>query len=134
MTDSLWVPGHWPSLNVLITRGKFKYETERKGWHRIVALHARTQGVPANMGPRFISFFHARKDRRTDPDNFAGFAQKMVLDAVLGKRSDGWDYVLGLGHQWVVHKKSPGLLVMFDEIDTRRTAEQFRALLSKAPY
>jgi hypothetical protein len=121
MIQTLHIPGVIPSLNKLSSasvvttkRGKklTKYGTAKKAWTGRIALLARVKLKPVVAA--YFTFVHVCADRRTDPDNFCGVAQKVTLDGLKKAKvipNDGWGQVLGLAHYWSVGER-PGFCVV----------------------
>ena len=123
----LWVQFEFPGLNDVIKKHWRAYEQAKKDHSLLVAGAARRTGLPVGeMEPCHATFLHVLKDRRRDPDNVTAFAQKVVLDAVLGARRDGQRYVLGLSHFWEVAKPQ-GVLVCFCAERTMNKGEMVTA-------
>jgi len=116
---ALFVPGPMPGMNEILEErvagarriaGTSKrvdgYGALKKRWAPVVqgaALAARLR--PGTIPPAHFTFVHYERDQRRDPDNFAGGAQKLILDGLKDARliaNDGWRDVLGLRHHWLV--------------------------------
>ncbi len=97
-----------PNLNDVIEKCKThwsSYGVFKKKWAQTVTLYAREQQFPAIAEPAFFEFEFGEPNRRRDPDNFTGGAQKIIFDALQDAgllKNDGWEQVLGISHTWRV--------------------------------
>ncbi len=60
--------------------------------------------------PAYIRYTFYEPNRRRDKDNIAGFAHKIIQDALVSTRilkDDGWDYITGFSDEFHVDKKQP---------------------------
>jgi hypothetical protein len=125
---TLHLPGQLPGLNEILEAAGHLYRgtqgrrttayqvnmkkplTERV---RFLAGHQRIQ--PVAVGCAYTFLLH-EQDHRRDPDNAAGGAQKIILDALgaagLMPLKDGWRGVLDLRQHWVVDAAHVGVTVI----------------------
>ncbi len=122
MIQTLFIRGVLPSLNKLskaavftTKRGKkiTKYGQAKKTLTGRVAVVARARKLEP-VPYAYFTFLHVCTDKRTDPDNFCGVAQKVTLDGLKQAKiivNDGWAQVSGLAHYWSVGDE-PGFWVV----------------------
>lgn len=68
--------------------------------------------------PVTLKYHFIEKNRRRDKDNIAGFAHKVVQDALVKEgilENDGWDYIEGFSDSFSVDKKNPHIEVDIEE-------------------
>lgn len=64
--------------------------------------------------PTYIKYTFYEPNKRRDKDNIAGFAHKVIQDALVACRvlkDDGWDYITGFSDDFKVDKKEPRIEV-----------------------
>lgn len=125
-----------PSLNEAWGKNPQVVHRLKKRWTTNIHNSALIQGVvtPKSREPSHYTFYHALESLDIDPDNITGFAQKVILDAVLGPRFDGCRRVLGIGHTWEVSSAVGTLLLIEEEngvnpspmADLRKQMEEIR--------
>lgn len=67
------------------------------------------------------TFFEPNK--RRDKDNIAGFAHKVIQDALVEckvLKDDGWDEIAGFEDKFDVDKKYPRIIVVIEEVEIER--------------
>ncbi len=100
-----------PGMNEIIAlakRSHYSYNAEKRKWAKVIQLYALEQGFQPITEPAFFEFEHLEPNRRRDPDNLAGGAQKLAFDALQDAgllRNDGWEHVLGISHTWKVSEE-----------------------------
>lgn len=121
MTHTLIIPGSLPGLNEYTdaNRGnryggsKFKKHTEA-----VIITLAKNQLKAKIKPPVFITYTWIEPNRKRDKDNIA-FAKKFIQDALVkaGKLdNDGWDYIEGFKDNFMLNNKSPGVIVLIEEV------------------
>ncbi len=117
----LWVPLTMPGLNELLgaaLRNRHVYGSMKRKWGGVVALYARTQGFPKITGPAHYEIECIEPNRRRDPDNFIGGAQKVLFDALQDEgllENDGWEHVLSITTSWKLDKTKAGVRLTVKE-------------------
>jgi hypothetical protein len=135
-----WVPGKLQSLNealdakargavVKLPDGRMirfsKYGRDKKAQEQSVALRALQAGIP-RLQSVYVTMWHSRSNRRTDPDNFVAGSRKVVLDALQKARvleNDGWSQIAGFADYWSVEAQ----LGVFCCLDTEATLTREQA-------
>lgn len=113
MNHVLRIPWAFGSINrALYTNWRQRHKA-KKSDEADLRLLIDTDGFSPGKPPFYITFLHLRPNRRSDPDNFCAWGQKVVLDAVLGKRKDGMGQIHELRHHWDVDADNPSTLVCF---------------------
>lgn len=104
-----------PGLNELLTaalNNRHTYGSMKKKWGGVVALYARSQGFMPIGGPAHFEIECVEPNRRRDPDNLVGGAQKVIFDALQEANlleNDGWEHVLSISSSWRVDKGRCGV-------------------------
>lgn len=121
--EQLTIEGRLAGLNELIAAersNRYKGAQMKRNAQKYVEFAVMTQmrGVHFKHPVRLhYSFFEPNK--RRDHDNVAGFAHKVVQDALVEcgvLADDGWDEVLGFSDEFYVDKKRPRIVVEIEEV------------------
>jgi Holliday junction resolvase RusA-like endonuclease len=110
-----------PGMNEILgasNANRFGYARMKKKWGQTVGLFARLQAFPPVSAPAHFEIECREKNRRRDPDNIAGGAQKIILDGLQEAgllENDGWEHVLSLLVTWKVDAAKPGVLLTVRE-------------------
>lgn len=104
------IKGRFPGMNEYIRENRANVHAGnfmKQKHQRIIRSQIRkqTSGKRGVKTPVLIEFEHCRKDRRSDPDNIAGFFHKVFLDALVQEGiipDDGWKTVSGLCDRFTV--------------------------------
>lgn len=120
MIQSFWVPGILPGMNEFLATSRclpYKVNNFKKAAQKRVTAAFLEAGIqPVDPPVRIFLEFHER-DRRRDPDNVIGGANKVVLDAPRegGIIADDSQKILSgeqpLVYTFKLNKKSPGVIV-----------------------
>jgi hypothetical protein len=115
-TREVWLPCRAPNLNDLIrVKGSNAhiYNSLKKTWAEMVKVCS----MRAYM-PRFkccsVHFELVEPNRKSDPDNIAAGAAKLILDGLVKAgvlEGDGWKHITGLSFSWRVGAE-PGVRVV----------------------
>lgn len=84
------------------------------------AIAQQLKGYKAESPVRLAYTFY-EPNRRRDKDNVAGFAHKVIQDALVHSgvlKGDGWDYIDGFSDDFAVDRESPRI-----EIDIREAGK-----------
>lgn len=133
MNQCVWIDGPIIGINEIIAgqsrmgpRGHNPYNTTKKKLMHEIHFAIMLQGFK-KMDNAFFTFVHYESSKRRDPDNFAGGAQKVILDALVEGgfiRNDGWKENKGLKHYWDVDKRSPGIAVIMTSPESEPNRRQ----------
>ena len=117
MRQAFTIPGRLPGINELIA-------SNRHGWHagnRLKESHeweVRAAIVAAGITPIRsrvrIQYTYFEPNRRRDMDNIAGFAHKVVQDALVRTgvlEDDGWRNIAGFTDTFEVDPENPRIEV-----------------------
>lgn len=108
--NEVFIPAVLPGMNEVIAecgKSPHAYGRMKKKWGMVVGLCARGAGFPRIDGPRHFEFEFVEPNRKRDPDNIAGAAQKILFDALQEASllpKDSWDYVTSIAHTFRVAK------------------------------
>lgn len=86
----------------------------KKSAQKAVEAHIRAARLKPIDRPVRILYQFYEPNRRRDKDNIAGFAHKVIQDALVTCRvlkNDGWDYVTGFSDDFRVDKREPRIEV-----------------------
>jgi len=75
-------------------------------------------GGPKLRYPVTLHYCFFEPNRRRDKDNIAGFAHKVIQDALVKcgvLRGDGWDYVEGFTDSFAVDRADPRIEITIEE-------------------
>lgn len=122
MTYTFTIPGRLPGLNEYI-------EAERS--HRLRAARMKSDAenevmryIRLDLGrirvtaPVRIDYRFYEPDRRRDKDNIAGFAHKVIQDALVkaaALKNDGWCDIIGFADSFYVDKQHPRIEITITE-------------------
>ena len=129
-TQTLILDGELPALNEIIAASKShwsRYSRVKRGNTQIVALECRAQKLKPVDAPVEVIFRHYRPNRRKDPDNVAGGAQKAILDGLVKAKilpDDTMRYISSLHHYFMIDRKKPRIEVQINVITNQ---EEIRA-------
>jgi len=130
LNQTLILAGELPALNEIIAASKThwsRYSRVKRGNTQIVALECRAQRLKPVDAPVKIVFRHYRPNRRKDPDNVAGGAQKAILDGLVKAKilpDDTMRYISSLHHYFQIDRKKPRIEVQINVITDQ---EEIRA-------
>ena len=127
----LTIPGRMPGLNEYISAeraNRYQAAKMKRDWQNIVCHEIRRQlrGVKLRF-PVVLAYTFHEPNRRRDHDNVAGFAHKIIQDAMVQMdilEDDGWDEIAGFVDWFVLDKKNPRI-----EVEILRTDEPLGWLL-----
>lgn len=107
-----------PGLNEYISverSNRYMAAKMKRDWQHTVIreIHRQLKGVKL-IDPVVLGYTFYEPNRRRDHDNVAGFAHKVIQDAMVESGlliNDGWDYVAGFADWFVLDKKDPRIVV-----------------------
>lgn len=117
MRQTFTIPGRLPGINELISQNRRGWATgwklkEEAEWEvRAAIVDARMQPVTSRCR---IQFTYFEPNRRRDMDNIAGFAHKVILDALVKSgvlADDGWKEISGFTDTFEVDAVEPRIEV-----------------------
>ena len=114
----LTLQGELPAINEILAASKSHYShyarVKRHNTTR-VALECLSQKIKPIDSPIAILFAHYRPNKRKDPDNVAGGAQKMTLDGLVQGKiipDDTMKYIQSIHHSFFVDAENPRIEVI----------------------
>lgn len=114
----LIIPGRMPGLNDYIAAersNRYMAAKMKHEWQTLVCKEIRRQWRGLKFEePIFLGYKFYESNKRRDHDNVAGFAHKVVQDAMVQMeviRDDGWDYISGFIDWFQVDKKEPHIVI-----------------------
>jgi hypothetical protein len=116
--NTLWIPRTLSNLNDLIRQrgirfgknGASAYSASKAKLEETVGVLALARGFRVQPGCWAFSFLYVESDRRRDPDNIAGGARKVILDALQRAKlmnGDGWRTVRSIHEEFTTTSLSP---------------------------
>lgn len=122
----IFIYGTLPGLNELInvsrgTKGRgslLAAATQKKEATNRVAYRIISMRLEPITKPIHVDFLWAEESKRRDPDNIIS-AKKYCLDGMVKAgliENDGWKQIDGISDNWVVNKKSPGVLIRIFQV------------------
>jgi Holliday junction resolvase RusA-like endonuclease len=124
--QTLILDGELPALNEIIAASKThwsRYSRVKRGNTQIVALECRAQKLKPVDAPVDVIFKHYRPNKKKDPDNVAGGAQKAILDGLVKARilpDDTMRYISSLHHYFEIDRKKPRIEVQIYVTDQEK--------------
>lgn len=121
MTVQFTIEGRLPGINeyVLAERGnKYNGAKLKKTAQRAVEYYIQAARLPRVRTPIRLVYTFFEKDRRRDKDNIAGFAHKVIQDALVQQHiidDDGWREIAGWTDAFAVDKDRPRIEVTLIE-------------------
>lgn len=120
MIQSFWIPDILPGMNEFLTSSccsPYKVNNLKKAAQKRVTAAFLAAGIqPVDPPVRILMEFHER-DRRRDPDNVIGGANKVILDALREGNmiADDSQKILSgeqpLAYSFVLDRRVPGIMV-----------------------
>ena len=114
----LIIHGRMPGLNDYIAAersNRYMAAKMKHEWQTLVCHEIRRQWRGLKFEePVFLGYKFYEANKRRDHDNVAGFAHKVVQDAMVQMeviRDDGWDYISGFIDWFQVDKKEPHIVI-----------------------
>lgn len=117
MKQSFTVTGKLPGMNEYTAaqrENRYKGAELKKDTQKAVEACIRAARLKAINRPAYIQYTFYEPNRRRDKDNIAGFAHKVIQDALVSCRvlkNDGWDYITGFSDDFDVDRKEPRIQV-----------------------
>jgi len=121
MTQTFTIPGKLPSQNDANRAGRshwIKAARMKRETQDFVGWCIKAARLKPVTSPTCIAIHFFEPNRRRDLDNIAGFASKVILDALVQQRvlaDDSPRYVKGISYVWSVDKGNPRVVVMIEE-------------------
>ena len=121
MTVQFTIEGRLPGINeyILAERGnKYNGAKLKKTAQREVEYYIQAARVPRVRTPIRIVYTFFEPNRRRDKDNIAGFAHKVIQDALVQQHiidDDGWREIAGWTDAFAVDKDRPRVEVTLIE-------------------
>ena len=118
----LRLSGRLPGLNEYIAaerRNKYMAAKMKRDAQNFVSACAKAQRLPRIKNPVVMEYHYYEPNRRRDHDNVAGFAHKVIQDALVEigvLKDDGWDEIVGFIDSFSVDKKDPRIEVEIREV------------------
>ena len=117
------IKGRFPGMNEFIRENRAGYHAGnnfKQKYQKLIRAQIRkqTNGHRGIKPPVMFEFEHFRKDRRSDPDNIAGFFHKVFLDAVVAEGlipDDGWRTVSGLCDRFTVDPDEKVVITIWED-------------------
>ena len=122
MTQILTIPDSLPGMNEIIRllsgrKGRYVYNTRKKGIEGGICLLAKMQGLKAVIGAYTVEFHWHEKNRRRDFDNIV-CGRKFILDALVSSGilpQDSQKYLKGFRDFPYIDRVNPRIEVVVIE-------------------
>lgn len=119
MEYSFTIPGRLSGLNEYITAERTnRYRAAKIKKSEMAQVYYSIGKAPKLRPPVWIRYRYFEKDRRRDKDNVAGWAHKVVQDAIIKRgviQNDGWAHVEGWTDEFYVDSRNPRIEVTVSE-------------------
>lgn len=117
MKQTFTIHGRLPGMNEYTASqrtNKFGGANMKKKAQNTAELYIRYARLKAIDRPAYIQYTFYEPNKGRDKDNIAGFAHKVIQDALVATRilkDDGWDYITGFSDDFKIDKKEPRIEV-----------------------
>ena len=117
------IKGRFPGMNEYIRENRANCHAGngiKQKYQKLIRAQIRKQ-TNGNRGvktPVVLEFEHCRKDRRSDPDNLAGFFHKVFLDALVAEGiipDDGWKTVSSLCDRFSIDPDEKVIVTIWED-------------------
>ena len=124
MIYTLMIPQAFPGMNQFIgaiNRNRFvgaRMKADAEAVARVM-IRKDLKGVKITR-PVILHYRYFEENRRRDLDNIAGFAHKVIQDALVREgvlENDGWKQVKGFTDTFYIDKDCPRILLKIEEIE-----------------
>lgn len=91
-------------------RNKYSGNLMKRHAQKAIEWEIRAAKLKPIKSPVEIIYTYYEPNRRRDKDNIAGFAHKVVQDALVAcgiLKDDGWDYIVGFEDRFEIDRKHP---------------------------
>lgn len=113
MTQNFTIHGRMPGINEYTEqqrRNKYAGNLMKRTAQKAVEWEIRAAKLKPIKSPVTIIYTFYEPNKRRDKDNIAGFAHKVIQDALVTTgiiHDDAWDYITGFEDRFEVDKKNP---------------------------
>lgn len=128
MTQRFTIHDRLPGINEYTSQqraNKYGGNLMKKHAQKAVEWEIRTAKIKPVKAPVTILYTFYEPNKRRDKDNIAGFAHKVIQDALVACgiiKDDAWDYIVGFEDRFGIDKKNPHIdVVIKDEKDDKST-------------
>ena len=117
MKQKFIIKGKLPSLNEYIAeerKSRYAAASMKKTYQIAVAMTAKAARLKRCPRPVLIHYAYYEPNRKRDKDNIAGFAHKVIQDALVQAKvldGDGWEYIDGFLDEFHVDRTDPRIEV-----------------------
>lgn len=107
------IRGRLPGMNEYTAqqrRNKYAGSQMKRQAQETVEWEIRAARLRPIKSPVTIRYTFCEPNKRRDKDNIAGFAHKVVQDAMVAcgiLKDDGWDYITGFEDRFEIDRKCP---------------------------
>lgn len=113
MKQTFTITGKLPGMNEYTAaqrNNKYGGASLKKAAQKAVEVHIMASRLKPIDRPVYIRYLFCEPNRRRDKDNIAGFAHKVIQDALVScgiLKDDAWDYITGYEDRFGIDKKHP---------------------------
>ena len=117
MKQTFVIHGRLPGMNEYTSsqrNNKYSGAGMKKKAQNTAEVYIRYARLKPIDRPTYIQYTFYEPNKRRDKDNIAGFAHKVIQDALVATRilkDDGWDYITGFSDDFKIDKKEPRIEV-----------------------
>lgn len=89
----------------------------KKTAQKAIEWEIRAAKIKPIKSPVTIHYCFYEPNKRRDKDNIAGFAHKVIQDALVTTgilKDDAWDYIIGFTDRFAVDRKEPHITVILE--------------------
>lgn len=116
------IPGRLPNLNDAVNAARSNHYHEAKlrdKWETYIGWYLKKDlGNWKAKEPVILHYHFFEENKRRDKDNVAGYAMKLIQDALKNNgylTGDGWNQIENFDFRWDVDKQNPRIEVEIDE-------------------
>lgn len=117
MTQKFTIHDRLPGINEYTAQqraNKYGGNLMKRHAQKAIEAEIRASKVKPIKSPVTILYTFYEPNKRRDKDNIAGFAHKVIQDALVACgiiKDDAWDYIIGYEDRFGIDKKHPHIVV-----------------------
>ena len=113
MTQKFTIHDRLPGMNDYTAQqrsNKYGGNLMKRHAQKAIEYEIRAAKIKPIKSPVTITYTFYEPNKRRDKDNIAGFAHKVIQDALVSVgiiKDDGWDYITGFEDRFEIDRKQP---------------------------
>ena len=120
MTQTFTIHDRLPGMNEYTTqqrRNRYAGNLMKRTAQKAIEWEIRAAKLKPIKSPVTIKYTFYEPNKRRDKDNIAGFAHKVIQDALVTCgiiKDDGWDYIVGFEDRFEIDRKQSHIDVILE--------------------